>query len=52
MFSQLPQTIPISAEMLRLVSEIDEFKGHFERRFDGGPRENPVWRPGQAGCVQ
>jgi len=25
----LPDTIPISAEMLRLVAEIDEFKGHW-----------------------
>lgn len=29
MFPVLPDTIPISAEMLRLVSEIDEFKGHW-----------------------
>src|SRR6187402_3292334 len=25
----LPDSIPISAELLRLVSEIDEFKGHW-----------------------
>lgn len=29
MFPVLPDSIPISAEMLRLVSEIDEFKGHW-----------------------
>ena len=29
MFPALPDSIPISAEMLRLVSEIDEFKGHW-----------------------
>jgi len=29
MFLALPDSIPISAEMLRLVSEIDEFKGHW-----------------------
>jgi Fic family protein len=29
MLPVLPDTIPISAEMLRLISEIDEFKGHW-----------------------
>jgi Fic family protein len=29
MLPPLPDSIPISAEMLRLVSEIDEFKGHW-----------------------
>jgi Fic family protein len=29
MFPALPDSIPISAEMLRLVREIDEFKGHW-----------------------
>lgn len=29
MFPVLPDSIPISAEMLRLVSEIDEFKGYW-----------------------